>query len=104
VETTFLVLLLPAWSGNLGQRVIRSPKVYLNDTGLLTHLLGLTAERFLLDAGPIGGALENFVLMELKEQSAWSLRARNSITGVRHRDMKWTSCWKIPQGARSVSR
>ncbi len=72
LETTFLVELLPAWSGNLGQRLIHSPKVYLNDTGLLAHLLGLAVERLAVDAGLIGGVLENFVLMELKKQSAWS--------------------------------
>jgi len=72
LQTTFLVELLRPWSGNLGQRVIRSPKVYLNDTGLLAHLLGLTVERLVWDAGLIGGVLENFALMELKKQSAWS--------------------------------
>jgi uncharacterized protein len=72
LKTTFLVELLPAWSRNLGQRVIHSPKVYLNDTGLLAHVLGLTVERLVMEAGLIGGALENFALMELKKQSAWS--------------------------------
>ena len=72
LKTTFLVELLPAWSGNLGQRVIHSPKVYLNDTGLLAHLLGLTVERLVMEACLIGGVLENFALMELKKQSAWS--------------------------------
>jgi predicted AAA+ superfamily ATPase len=72
LETTFLVQLLRPWSGNLGQRLIRTPKIYLNDTGLLAHLLGLTLDRLELDAGLIGGVLENFVLMELKKQSAWS--------------------------------
>jgi len=72
LETTFLVELLRAWSGNLGQRLIHSPKVYLNDTGLLAHLLGLTVERLAGDAGLIGGVLEDFVLMELRKQSAWS--------------------------------
>jgi hypothetical protein len=38
LEMTFLVRLLRPWSGNLGQRSIRTPKVYLNDTGLLAHL------------------------------------------------------------------
>jgi uncharacterized protein len=72
LKTTFLAELLPAWSGNLGQRVIHSPKVYLNDTGLLAHLLGLTVERPVMEAGLIGGVLKNYALMELKKQSAWS--------------------------------
>jgi hypothetical protein len=72
LEATFLVQLLRPWSGNLGQRLIQTPKVYLNDTGLLAHLLGLTVERLKVDGALAGGALENFVLMELRKQSAWS--------------------------------
>jgi predicted AAA+ superfamily ATPase len=72
LEATFLVQLLRPWSGNLGQRTIQTPKVYLIDTGLLAHLLGLTKERLAVDGGLAGGALENFVLMELRKQCAWS--------------------------------
>jgi predicted AAA+ superfamily ATPase len=72
LETTFLVHLLQPWSVNLGQRVIHTPKVYVNDTGLLAHLLALTLDRLESDAGLAGGALENFVLMELRKQATWS--------------------------------
>jgi uncharacterized protein len=72
LEMTFLVQLLQPWFSNLGQRVIQTPKVYLNDTGLLAHLLGLTAGRLELDRTLAGGVLENFVLMELRKQAAWS--------------------------------
>jgi len=72
LETTFLVQLLPPWSVNTGQRVIRTPKIYLNDTGLLAHVLGLTLNRLELDAGMAGAVLENFVLMELRKQASWS--------------------------------
>ena len=72
LEATFLVQMLQPWSNNLGQRVIHTPKVYLNDTGLLAHLLGLTVDRLEMDAALGGGVLENFVLMELRKQSTWS--------------------------------
>lgn len=72
LEATFLVQLLRPWSSNLGQRLIQTPKVYLDDTGLLAHLLGVTVERLTLDGTLAGGVLENFVLMELRKQSAWS--------------------------------
>jgi len=72
LEATFLVQLLRPWSSNLGQRVIQTPKVYLHDTGLLAQLLGLTVERLKLDGTLAGGVLENFVLMELRKQAAWS--------------------------------
>jgi len=66
------VLPLAPWSGNLGSRLIRTPKVFLNDTGLLAHLVGLTLERMAFDPVLAGGALENFVLTELRKQSTWS--------------------------------
>jgi predicted AAA+ superfamily ATPase len=72
LEATFLVQLLRPWSSNLGQRLIQTPKVYLDDTGLLAHLLGLTVDRLKVDGTLAGGVLENFVLMELRKQSAWS--------------------------------
>ncbi|MFZ0801500.1 MAG: ATP-binding protein [Terriglobales bacterium] len=72
LEATFLVQLLQPWSVSTGQRLIRTPKVYLNDTGLLAHVLGLTLDRLELDAGLAGGVLENFVLMELRKQASWS--------------------------------
>jgi predicted AAA+ superfamily ATPase len=72
LEATFLVQLLQPWSVNTGQRLIRTPKVYLNDTGLLAHVLGLTLERLELDPGMAGGVLENFALMELRKQASWS--------------------------------
>ena len=72
LEATFLVQLLRPWARNLGQRAIQTPKAYLNDTGLLAHLLGVTVDR-LKGAGNVAGSvLENFVLMELRKQCAWS--------------------------------
>ncbi len=72
LETTFFLQPLPPWSVNTGQRVIRTPKIYLNDTGLLAHVLGLILDRLELDAGMAGAVLENFVLMELRKQASWS--------------------------------
>jgi hypothetical protein len=72
LEMTFLVQLLRPWSGNLGQRSIRTPKVYLNDTGLLAHLLALSPERLETDPSLAGALAENFVMMEMVKQSAWS--------------------------------
>jgi uncharacterized protein len=72
LETTFLVQLIRPWSRNLGKRVIQSPKIYLNDSGLLGHLLGATPERIQADATLAGALFENFVLMELRKQATWS--------------------------------
>lgn len=72
LEGTFLVQLLPPWTRNLGARVIQTPKVYLNDSGLLIHALAATVERLASQGSLAGAALENFVVMELRKQCAWS--------------------------------
>lgn len=71
LEATFLILSIPAWSANLGKRLVKASKLLLNDTGLKAYLLRAGAERLNLDvlAGP---HLENFVIMELKKQITWS--------------------------------
>lgn len=72
LQALFLYHPLPAWSTNLGQRLIKSPKVLLSDTGLLAHLSGATSERFRQDPTLAGHLLENFVAMELVKQASWS--------------------------------
>ncbi|MGH9854196.1 MAG: ATP-binding protein [Blastocatellia bacterium] len=70
LETTFLLAPLPAWSSNLGKRLVKAPKLALSDTGLLTYLLGATKERLAEDSSVLGRALENFVVTELRKQSS----------------------------------
>jgi predicted AAA+ superfamily ATPase len=72
LENTFLVQLLRPWARNLGKRVIQTPKVYLNDSGLLAYTLGASADRVKTEGNLTGPVLENFVLMELRKQCSWS--------------------------------
>ncbi len=72
LQALFLFHPLPAWSSNLGQRLIKSPKVLLSDTGLLAHLTGATPDRLRQDPTAAGHLLENFVAMELVKQASWS--------------------------------
>jgi predicted AAA+ superfamily ATPase len=72
LEATFLVQTLPAWFTNIGKRLVKAPKVLINDTGLLTHLLGADAARLRADPSLGGGILENFIALELIKQRGWS--------------------------------
>jgi predicted AAA+ superfamily ATPase len=72
LEATFLVQTLPAWFTNIGKRLVKAPKVLVNDTGLLTHLLGADAARLRADPGLGGGIFENFIALELIKQRGWS--------------------------------
>ncbi len=72
LEAIFMIHQLPAWSGNLSKRLIKTPKLYLNDTGLLSHLIGFEADKIYSDSMSWGRLLENFVLNELLKQASWS--------------------------------
>ncbi len=72
LEATFIVQPLPAWSVNIGKRLVKSPKLAMCDTGLLAYLLGVNEERLTEDSQTFGTILENFVVMELRKQSSWS--------------------------------
>lgn len=69
---TFLVRPVPAWSGNLGKRLIKSPRLYPVDSGLMGHLVGLDGDGLDAAGAPTGALLETFVLAELAKQIGWS--------------------------------
>lgn len=72
LEATFLVRRLPPWSGNLSKRLVKSPKLFLNDTGLACGLLAIDAARLDEDGSLSGPLLETFVVAELTKQLGWS--------------------------------
>ncbi|HZS46167.1 MAG TPA: ATP-binding protein [Blastocatellia bacterium] len=72
LEATFLIHNLPPWFTNIGKRLVKSPKLLVCDTGLMSYELGIDHERLALDPNLTGPLLENFVAVELLKQSAWS--------------------------------
>lgn len=77
LETVFLIHRLPAWSANVGKRLVKAPKLHLVDTGLAAHLLGLDAEGIGATPQALGALLETFVVTELLKDLGWAkTRAR----------------------------
>ncbi|MHB8523130.1 MAG: ATP-binding protein [Limisphaerales bacterium] len=72
LETVFLVHRLPAWSPNLGKRLVKAPKLHLVDSGLACHLMGADARRLGDDRSLLGRMLETFVVGELRKQLSWT--------------------------------
>jgi hypothetical protein len=72
LQATFLVHLLPAWSANLGKRLVKAPRLMLLDSGLMAHLQGFRRERLTASPGLFGPLLENLVATELLKQVQWS--------------------------------
>ncbi len=70
LQTAGIVYLLPPYYANFGKRVIKRPKLYITDTGVLCSLLGIQNE-IQLENHPLKGSIfENFVILEyLKEKN-----------------------------------
>lgn len=62
LEATFMVRVLKPWRTNLGKRQVKSPKVYIRDSGLLHRLLDVR-DRVALERHPkVGASWEGFVI------------------------------------------
>jgi predicted AAA+ superfamily ATPase len=65
LEGAFLIRRLPPYHANLGKRLIKSPKVYWRDTGLLHALSGVLGEDDLLHRPWAGLSWEGFVVEQI---------------------------------------
>ena len=65
LDQTFLIRKLPPYFANIGKRLVKSPKLYFRDTGLLHYFLGVRSESA-LDTHPARGmSWEGFVIDQL---------------------------------------
>ncbi|MEX2492877.1 MAG: ATP-binding protein [Nitrospirales bacterium] len=56
---------LQPWHANLGKRQVKAPKVYVRDTGLLHHLLGIDTAKALVSHPKLGASWEGFVIEQI---------------------------------------
>ena len=87
LQATFLLQLVPAWSSNLSSRLVKSPKILLNDSGVLATLSGLSEAYLETSPTAAGILIENFVGMELIKLASWS-RTRPELFYFRTHDGK----------------
>lgn len=66
LSSTFMINLLPPYESNVKKRIIKSPKIYLNDTGIVNSLLGIKDFESLSGSPAIGGIWELAVHANLK--------------------------------------
>lgn len=66
LEASNQIILLEPYHSNIGKRMIKSPKLYFADTGLLCFLLGID-EKSIMTAPEIGSIWETFVFSELRK-------------------------------------
>jgi predicted AAA+ superfamily ATPase len=63
LEQTYLVRRLFPYFRNIGKRLVKAPKIYLRDSGLLHHLLNITTLEE-LDSHPVRGASWETIVLE----------------------------------------
>jgi len=76
----YVVQVLPPWHENLKKRQVKSPKVYIRDTGLLHALLGIETMRDLTGNPKYGASWEGFaleqILMRYPRRRCWFWRTQ----------------------------
>ena len=65
LTSVFVVRQLPPWHANVAKRQVRSPKVYVADSGILHALLGLTTREALVSHPKVGASWEGFVVRQI---------------------------------------
>jgi predicted AAA+ superfamily ATPase len=68
LEASYIVFLLQPYYRNLGNRVIKSPKLFFYDTGLACNLLGITSSDQLFSHYLRGNLFESFIISDLIKQ------------------------------------
>ena len=84
LEATYMVRQLPPLHANLGKRLVKSPKIYLRDSGLLHALLGLRSLDDLAGHPVVGASWEGWVLEQIAQllPSPWQLSFYRTAAGA----------------------
>jgi predicted AAA+ superfamily ATPase len=70
LEASFQAFLLPPYFTNVTKRIVKSPKLYLLDTGLLCYLLKLETPEVAMRSAHAGAIFESFVVGEILKAQA----------------------------------
>lgn len=67
LESSYIIFQLQPWHNNLNKRIVKSPKLFFYDTGLLCHLLGIKSLTALQNHKSYGFIFENWVMSEVRK-------------------------------------
>lgn len=68
LEASYIVYRLPPYYSNVGKRLIKSPKIFFYDTGLLCSLLNISSVKELSRHFALGSIFENLIISELVKE------------------------------------
>lgn len=77
LEASGQIVLLEPWLSNRTKSIIKTPKLYLADTGLLCSLLGIRTPEQLLQSPAVGAIWETYVFAELRHREREAGRDRS---------------------------
>lgn len=72
LEMIYQVSLLQPYSSNISKRFIKAPKLFMTDSGLFCHLLGINSADDLISSNHKGNIVETFVYNELLKHLSYS--------------------------------
>lgn len=64
-ERSFIVRLLQPWHSNIGKRLVKSPKIYIRDSGIANYILKITDYESLLRHPHLGNLWEGYVIEDI---------------------------------------
>ena len=70
LEITSQIILIPPYFENFGKRLVKSPKIYIGDSGLACYLLGIDTQAQLERSPFLGALFEGFVASEILKSQA----------------------------------
>ncbi len=67
LESSYIIFLLPPYYKNFNKRIIKAPKLYFYDTGILCNLLNIHSVTALKNSGYYGALFENLMMTEIRK-------------------------------------
>lgn len=69
LENSYIIYLLQPWYNNMNKRIVKSPKLYFYDTGLLCSLLNIKSATALQKSNSYGALFENWAITEIRKNN-----------------------------------
>lgn len=69
LESSYIIFLLQPYNENFNKRLVKSPKLYFYDTGLLSYLLGIRTTQELVENRLKGNLFENMIVAEYQKKN-----------------------------------
>lgn len=68
LRTSYIVFCLRPYHNNFGKRIVKSPKIYFTDTGLVSYLLGIRSPSDMATHPLMGNIFENMVVADARKE------------------------------------